>query len=232
MGKVYFVSGIDTGIGKTVATGMIARGLLRAGRRTATVKLVQTGCRGFSEDLLLHRKLMGIAALSEDLAGATFPAMFDFPASPHYAAAREGRSIDPERLASAVAAVAGNYDVTLVEGAGGLAVPLTEDLLEVDFAARENWPVILVASGRLGSLNHILLSLEALLEREMRLAGVVWNHSPDADPEIDADSFRMTVKYLARYGFAAPVVRLGQVDLAHPADADADFSAFFPEEGR
>lgn len=171
MGKVYFVSGIDTGIGKTVATGMIARFLLGWNVRAATVKMVQTGCHGFSEDLELHRKLMGTPFLPEDLTGLTAPQIFDFPASPHFAAAREGRAVDTERIAGAVRQVAAKYDVTLVEGAGGLAVPLTEDLLTVDFAAGQNWPVLLVASGRLGSLNHILLSLEALRARKMRLAG-------------------------------------------------------------
>ena len=229
MGRVYFVSGIDTGIGKTVAAGMIARSLLGTGVRAATVKMVQTGCRGFSEDLELHRKLMGIPFLTEDLAGLTAPQIFEFPASPHFAAAREGRAVDVERIADAVRQVAAKYDVTLVEGAGGLAVPLTEDLLTVDFAAGQNWPVLLVASGHLGSLNHILLSLEALRARKMRLAGVVWNYSLDADPEIDADSFKMTEKYLARYGFAVPAVRLGRVDIAHPEMTGADFSPFFPE---
>ena len=229
MEKVYFVSGIDTGIGKTVATGMIARFLLGRGVRAATVKMVQTGCRGFSEDLELHRKLMGIPPLPEDLAGLTCPAIFEFPASPHFAAALEGRAVEPERIAEAVRLVAPKYDVTLVEGAGGLAVPLTENLLTVDFAAGRNWPVLLVASGRLGSLNHILLSLEALHARKMRLAGAVWNYCADADCEIDADSLKMTEKYLARYGFAAPVVRLGRVDVAHPEMTEADFSPLFPE---
>ena len=208
---------------------MIARFLLGWNVRAATVKMVQTGCHGFSEDLELHRKLMGTPFLPEDLTGLTCPAIFDFPASPHFAAAREGRAVDTERIAGAVRQVAAKYDVTLVEGAGGLAVPLTEDLLTVDFAAGQNWPVLLVASGRLGSLNHILLSLEALRARKMRLAGVVWNFCPDADPEIDADSFEMAEKYLIRYGFAAPVVRLGRVDAAHPEMTGADFSPFFPE---
>lgn len=229
MDRCYFVTGIDTGIGKTVATGMIARFLLKKGVRAATVKMVQTGCRGFSEDLELHRKLMDSPPLPEDRAGLTAPQIFAFPASPRFAAAREGREVEPDHIAEAVRRVASNYDVTLIEGAGGLAVPLTEELLAIDFAAGRRWPVVLVASGRLGSINHILLSLEALRARRMRLAGMVWNFCADADPEIDADSFRTAGRYMVRCGFDAPVVRLERVDLAHPERTETDFSPIFPE---
>ena len=87
--RVFFVSGIDTGVGKTVATGVMARWLLSRNISTATVKLVQTGCHEFSEDLDMHRAIMGIPPLPEDAAGLTAPQTFDFPASPHLAAALE-----------------------------------------------------------------------------------------------------------------------------------------------
>lgn len=87
MGSVVFVSGIDTGVGKTVVTGLMARSLLRRGVHVATVKPVQTGNVGFSEDLEEHRRLMG-KSLPEDAQGLTAPQIFAFPASPHLAAAR------------------------------------------------------------------------------------------------------------------------------------------------
>ncbi|MGN0867224.1 MAG: dethiobiotin synthase [Oligosphaeraceae bacterium] len=216
MGKVFFVSGIDTGVGKTIATGMMGRYLRQHGIGAITVKLVQTGCHGFSEDLELHRKLMGLSPLPEDQSGLTFPQTFDFPASPHLAAAREGRQVDCEAMAQAVKTVSRGYPVTLVEGAGGLAVPLTEDLLTVDFAAAQGWPVVLVCSGKLGSLNHALLSLEALRHRGMTLAGLVYNYCPEADPCIDQDTPRMLQKVLQREWHGAPLVRLGKVDPSAP----------------
>lgn len=228
MNKVYFVTGIDTGVGKTIATGMMARFLLKRNLRTATVKLVQTGCHGFSEDLDLHRKLMGCGILPEDTEGLTAPQIFDFPASPHLAAALKKSAVNAEKIADAVRRVSERRDVTLVEGAGGPAVPLTEDLLTIDFIARQGFPVILVSSGKLGSLNHTILSIEALVRRKMRLAGVVYNYCPDADPIIDADTPRMIRKYLRKNGLKDALVILGKVDADRPADVD--FSALFTEE--
>ena len=249
MRRVYFVSGIDTGVGKTVATGVMARWLLRRKVSTATVKLVQTGCHNFSEDLDMHRAIMGIPPLPEDAAGLTAPQTFDFPASPHLAAALERRTVDTDRIAASVREVSAHYDVTLVEGAGGLAVPLTESLLTVDFAAAQGWPVILVCSGKLGALNHALLSIEALKNRRMRLAGVVYNYCPDADPLIDADTPRMIEAALRRAEYPPALVRLGKRDVAASNDAEGpspsagaparrcesgglvlpDFSPIFPE---
>ncbi|MBR3506014.1 MAG: ATP-dependent dethiobiotin synthetase BioD [Lentisphaeria bacterium] len=226
---IYFVSGIDTGVGKTIATGVMARWLLQRKISVATVKLVQTGCHGFSEDLDMHRKIMGIPPLPEDKAGLTAPQIFDFPASPHLAASLERRTVDVEHIGECVRRVSAQYEVTLVEGAGGLAVPLTESLLTVDFAASELWPVILVCSGKLGALNHAILSVEALRHRDMDLAGVVYNYCADADPVIDRDTPRMIEHAMRRSGYPPALVRLGKWD---PASNDArlpDFSPVFQE---
>ena len=223
---IYFVSGIDTGVGKTVATGVMARWLLQRKISVATVKLVQTGCRGFSEDLDAHRAIMGVPPLPEDAAGLTAPQIFDFPASPHLAAALERRTVDTGRISECVRKVSEQYDVTLVEGAGGLAVPLTEDFLTVDFAAAELWPVILVCSGKLGALNHALLSIEALKHRDMDLAGVVYNYCAEADPVIDEDTPRMIASAMRQSGYPPELVRLGKRDAA--ASDDAAQPDFFP----
>ena len=228
---IYFVSGIDTGVGKTVATGVMARWLLRRGFSVATVKLVQTGCRGFSEDLEMHRAIMGVPPLPEDAAGLTAPQIFGFPASPHLAAALERRTVDTDRISDCVQQVSAKYDVTLVEGAGGLAVPLTETFLTVDFAAAELWPVILVCSGKLGALNHALLSIEALRHREMDLAGVVYNYCAEADPTIDEDTPRMICSAMRRAGYPPALVRLGKWDKDGNSDGLVlpDFSPIFQE---
>lgn len=129
MGMVYFISGIDTDSGKTVAVGLMARYLLKQGVNVITAKLVQTGNEGFSEDLLKHRDMMGVGEFPEDREGLTAPQIFKFPASPHLSAQLEGRSVDVEVICDAVRTLATRYEVVLVEGAGGLAVPLTESLL-------------------------------------------------------------------------------------------------------
>ena len=228
--RVYFVSGIDTSVGKTIATGVMARWLLQRNISVATVKLVQTGCHNYSEDLEMHRVIMGVPPFPEDIAGLTVPQTFDFPASPHLAATLEHRTVETNRIAARVREVSLRYEITLVEGAGGLAVPLTENLLTIDFAAAQGWPVILVCSGKLGALNHALLSIEALKARKINLAGIVYNYCPEADPVIDADTPRMIEAAMSRIWYPPNLVRLGKWDIqTQDSAAMPDFSPIFQE---
>ena len=206
MGRVYFVSGIDTGIGKTFAVGRMCRELQREGRDWISVKMVQTGCDGFSEDLDAHRAIAGVGRFPEDDEGLTAPQIFKFPSSPLLAARLEGRTVDLARIAAAVAECAKRHDIVLVEGAGGLCVPLTDDALAADFVAAQGWPLILVASGRLGAINHILLSLEAAKSRGIPLAGIVMNDFPKADPLLFDDALKAIARALKRMRIKCPVV--------------------------
>lgn len=220
MGKVYFVGGIDTDIGKTVAVGLMARHLMKRKVRVITAKLVQTGNAGVSEDLLRHRRLMGVDLLPEDRAGLTAPAIFRFPSSPHLAARLENRLIDLEQIRHAIRMLAERHDVVLVEGAGGLAVPLNDDLLTLDFVAQEHWPLILVTSGRLGSINHSILSLEAAAARHLPVMGLVYNTCTSADPMIVEDTRQMLSAYLVKTGRSPVVVVLPRIDPDQPTDID------------
>ena len=211
-GRVFFVSGIDTDVGKTVVTGLMARALVAAGVDAITVKMVQTGCEDASEDLTAHRSMCGLGALPEDAAGFTAPQIFKFPSSPSLAARLEGRHVDLRRIEECVDECARRREVVLVEGAGGMLVPLSDDTLAADFAAEHGWPLILVTCGRLGSVNHTLLSLEAAKSRGMHVAGVIHNWHAEADPAIDADAERETRRCLARLGFPEVVVRVPRVE--------------------
>ena len=181
---VYFVSGIDTGIGKSYATGYLAREWNRKGIRTITQKFVQTGNTVLSEDIELHRRLMGTGLLEEDKTHLTMPEIFTYPCSPHLAAEIDGRPIDFEKIEQASRRLLERYDAVLLEGAGGLMVPLTRNLLTIDYVARRNYPLILVTSGRLGSINHTLLSLEAVAARGIRLHSVMYNLYPQEEDKI------------------------------------------------
>ena len=206
MGRVYFISGIDTGIGKTVVAGRMCRALQEAGRDWISVKMVQTGCDGFSEDLDAHRALAGVGRFPEDEEGLTAPQIFKFPASPLLAAGLEGRTVDLKRIAASVEACAKRHEIVIVEGAGGLLVPLTEETLTADFVAEQGWPLILVASGRLGAINHILLSMEAAKARGIPFAGIVMNDYPQADPLLFEDARKAVARALKRMGIACPVI--------------------------
>ena len=224
--KVYFVSGIDTGVGKTMVTGLMARWLAANGHDVTTVKLVQTGNSGFSEDIAEHRRICGGIQLPEDGEGLTAPQIFRFPASPLLAASLEGRHVDIDAIRQAVVRCAERREIVLAEGAGGLAVPLTEDVLTVDLAASCGWPLILVTCGRLGSINHTLLSLEAAKARGMKVAGVVWNWCAGTDPAIDADAQATTKRHLARLGFPQTIVTMPRFNPSGPYPA-VDFSEIF-----
>lgn len=226
MKRIYFVSGIDTGVGKTVVTGLMARFLRRRGVDAITVKMVQTGNDGFSEDVDAHRAICDGVRFPEDDAGLTAPQVFKFPSSPLLAAGLEGRAVDLDAISSAVAECAARHEAILVESAGGLHVPLTEDALSADFAARHGWPLVLVTCGRLGSINHTLLSLEAARTRRMPVAGVVYNWAPDVDPRIDRDTPETARRYLERWGFPPVVVRAPRVPDGGPYP-DVDFSEIF-----
>ena len=219
MGRIYFTSGIDTDIGKSVVTGMLARHLSTRGLRVITQKLVQTGDSGVSMDIRLHRKLMGSPLLDIDLDGTTCPALYSFPASPHLAAELEHREVPIREIDRATEKLRENFDVVLLEGAGGVLVPLNRQLYTLDFVAERGYPLILVTSGRLGSLNHTLLSLEAAERRGVEVAGVVDNYCPAADPVIAADSWRYIQNYLAAHHPGAFAVRLEKVDLERPETA-------------
>ncbi|MCM1337356.1 MAG: dethiobiotin synthase [Candidatus Amulumruptor caecigallinarius] len=197
MGKTVFISGIDTDAGKSYVTGWLAAQLERKGERVATLKFIQTGNVGRSEDIEVHRAIMG-HNLPEDSDLLTSPQIFSYPASPDLASRIDGRPIDFEAIDTAIARLAERYDVVLVEGAGGLAVPLTTTMLTIDYVAQREMPVILVTNGRLGSINHTVLSLEAIKSRRLILDSVMYNTYYDTDPEISTDTKRWIGEYLKR----------------------------------
>lgn len=205
---VLCLCGIDTGIGKSVATGLLARHLFLQGQRVITQKLVQTGCSGRADDILVHRRLMECGWLEEDEAKLTCPYTFSFPGSPHLAARLAGMVIDPDRISEATEILATRYDWVILEGAGGLLVPLREDMTLLDYIGARGYPLVLVTAPRLGSLNHTLLSLEVLHNRGLRLAGLVYNLFAGAEEEIVEDSLRLFAQALRRYGFPEQIVVL------------------------
>ena len=210
MKKPLVICGIDTGVGKSVVTGLLARYLIEQGRVVITQKPVQTGCKKDKpEDILLHRKIMGTDRLAPDEQGLTCSYCFPLPASPHLAAERSAEEIDPARLDRATDTLAGQVDQLLIEAAGGLLVPLTRNLLLLDYLRERSFPLILVTTPRLGSINHTLLCLEAIKQRDMELLGLVYNiYGKQHSPEIVSDSLSIFRKYLGHYGFPEKIVLL------------------------
>jgi dethiobiotin synthetase len=216
-GSVVAVSGIDTGIGKTYVTGLLAGTLLRQGKKVITQKIVQTGCEGIVEDILEHRRLMGIDLQDADREGLTCPCVLRYPASPHLSARLEGVEIDLFHISRSTLALQQRYDLVLLEGVGGLLVPLATDRLFADYIRDAGYGLLLVTSPRLGSINHTLLSIEACVRREIVIRGVIYNCFQDADKLIADDTREVILHYLNKAGFEAPVINLREGLL----DADA-----------
>lgn len=206
--NIIAICGIDTEVGKTIVTGLLARFLTCCGNTVITQKPVQTGCVSKPEDIITHRKLMGLAWNEDDEQGLTCSSCFPYPASPHLAARLAGKALDLNQINSSTQTLAGKYDFLLIEGAGGLMVPLTEEVLWLDYLQEYGYPMILVTSPRLGSINHTLLSLEAIKARGINLLGMVYNLHGDHPLEIVKDSLQVFRRALPDYGFPARVLML------------------------
>ncbi|MDE6464278.1 MAG: dethiobiotin synthase [Muribaculaceae bacterium] len=205
---ILFVSGIDTDAGKTYATAYLARMLASQGKSVATQKFIQTGCLGTSEDIEAHRRLCGIEALPEDLDGTTAPIIFSYPASAQLAASIDGREIELEKIEQSTRRLEEAYDCVLIEGAGGLMVPVTDDYFTIDYVAAHQLPVVLVTNGRLGSINHTVLSLEAIAARGIKLEAVVYNSHFDKDRIICDDTKGFIRRYLAKHFPTARFIKM------------------------
>lgn len=214
MEKVYFLSGIDTDAGKTYATAMMARYFMDKGLSVITQKFVQTGCDEYSEDIVRHRELLCTGLLDVDLDHTTAPVIFSYPASAQLAARIDGREIDLKVIDDATARLTSLFDIVIIEGAGGLMVPLTDDFLTIDYIATRRLPVILVTNGVLGSINHTILSLEALEHRGIDVPYVVYNKHFDSDKVIAADTHGFIERYLKRHHPSSALIDLESIDRA------------------
>jgi dethiobiotin synthetase len=176
-----FVTGTDTEVGKTVLAAAMCAALAERGERVAAFKPVVTGLDDdpgeWGHDHELLASVANAGQSPEDVA----PYRFDPPLSPHFAAEQAGVGIDTERLVSAAREAAADADVLVVEGVGGLMVPLTPDYLVRNLAVELELPVVIAARTGLGTINHSLLTIEAAWTAELRVAAVVltpWSEDP------------------------------------------------------
>jgi dethiobiotin synthetase len=176
-----FVTGTDTDVGKTVLASALAATLAGEGRRVAVFKPAITGLAeqkpGQPPD---HEMLLRSARSAQD-PEAVAPYRFGPAVSPHLAAGWEGVDIDPQRLQDACARAARPADVVVVEGVGGLLVPLAGGYCVRDLAAALGFPVLIAARPGLGTINHTLMTLECARAAGLAVAAVVFTPWP-ADP--------------------------------------------------
>ncbi len=232
MAKIFFISGIDTDIGKSLATGLIGRYLVGMGKQVISQKIVQTGCEGIAEDIITHRQIMERDLLPEDYNGDTCPYVFSRACSPHLAARLEGRKMNPQTIKLATERLAKHYDYVLIEGAGGLMVPLTANYTQLDYLEeqKKSLTLILVSSSRLGSINHTLSALELVKNRGLNVAGIIYNRFGEEDKIIGDDSKRIFSDFLQRYGYRDCVIELPAFETTKAAAIDLDFGELIEEQ--
>ncbi len=200
----FFISGTDTDVGKTVVAAVLMMGL------DATYwKPVQSGCIDGSDREWVQRT-SGLP--SERFAGEVY--RLSLPLSPHAAAAHDGVAIDLEAITPPAVAPGRSL---IVEGAGGLLVPLNDDALMIDLVDRLGLPVLLVARSGLGTLNHTLLSLEALERRRLGVVGVVMNGRRD----------RGNRKAIERYGGVPVVAEIEPMPVLDPGTLSSCYRRTF-----
>jgi dethiobiotin synthetase len=169
----YFVTGTDTGVGKTLVSCALLHAFAAQGMRVAGFKPVAAGCDddNHNEDA----KRLRAASTVQATYGQINPYCFPHPVAPHIAARHAGVRIDFSRILASYRELAGQTDEVIVEGAGGFCVPLNEKLDSADLVKQLDLPVILVVGMRLGCINHALLTVRAIADYQLECAGWVAN---------------------------------------------------------
>jgi dethiobiotin synthetase len=214
--KGLFITGTDTGVGKTLITGGIARILRNQGLKVGVFKPVATGCRSDMNELVSRDAefLAMCAELNEPMTVVT-PACYEIAAAPIVCVRAEKRPIDYEQIAAMYNYLAKSCDVVLVEGIGGVLVPLDEQTMIIDLAARMKLPTVVVARVKLGTINHTLLTIQAVRNAGLYAAGVVFNGYSVPAANIAEET---APKIIAELGNAKILATVGQDDQSSVED--------------
>ncbi|MBW2646649.1 MAG: dethiobiotin synthase [Deltaproteobacteria bacterium] len=188
--KSLFITGTNTGVGKTVVCGCLARFFKLQGINVGIQKWVSTGNKNTSEDIDYCLKMLGGKREAIDPTLIS-PYTFDFPASPHLAAELEEKKISIDKIKKSYHTLQQRHDLLLVEGVGGVMVPLARDYLLIDLVAALSLPVLIVTHSGLGTINHTLLTIEALRKRDIKILGMVFNFAGEGDKIIEDDNIKI-----------------------------------------
>ena len=176
--RAIFIAGTDTGVGKTAVSGLLGRYLLGKGCRAVTQKWIQTGNGNLPNDIDTHLDWMKMRRADYDEHVSSMePYTFRFAASPHLASRLEKRKISMSIIKKSFDHLSKHFDYIIIEGSGGLLVPLGGRLLLIDLIRQMRLRVLLIAGNRLGAINSTLLSVEALKSRRIPITGIIFNNN-------------------------------------------------------
>lgn len=199
----YFIAGTDTGVGKTYVTVSIIKYYMAQGYNVKALKPVETGCV-IKNNKLYPEDASKFAGFTGQPLDEVCLYRFKIPVAPYVASQLEKTNIDINRIKEHVDEVYNSLisrhgkekTILLIEGAGGLMVPITKDFMMIDFPALLEAPVILVARLGLGTINHTLLSLEALEKRDIPVKGVILNNTLGLKTEAELTNEHVLKEYL------------------------------------
>ena len=212
-----FVTGTGTNVGKTHLCGLLLGFLHHRGIDVGYQKWVATGPESPPADLEACLRMAGLPLVPE-LVSTQVVYHFPLPASPHLAAERAGEAVDPKLIRNKYQERQGCHELLIVEGVGGVMVPLNRELLLVDLLQALKIPTLVVAQSGLGTINHTLLTLEALRHREIPVLGVVFS---DGAPEENALLVEDNMRTIAAMGRVQVFGRLRR--WADPAQSRSGF---------
>lgn len=196
--KGIFITGTDTGVGKTIIAAAIIRRLISKGFRPGAMKPVETGCRRDGNTLIPGdgSLLQNIAKMDVLLTDVT-PYMFESPVAPFVASEREGKEIREDIIIKTFTKLSRSYDFMVVEGVGGLMVPIRKDFMVIDLIRILELPVIIVARNALGTINHTLLTVRVALDEGLTVKGIIINNTqPSSKKTVAEDTNPLVLKKL------------------------------------
>jgi len=217
-----FITGTDTGVGKTLICGLLGKYLLGKGYSTVTQKWAQTGEEGLPEDTYAHLRLMDIKKeeVKKDLFSLMAPYVFKLPASPHLAAEKEDLEIDIDKIKESFNLLSTRFDSVIVEGIGGCLVPFNRKDLLVDIAKELSLPVLVVVANKLGAINHTLLTVEALRRRSMEIIGIIFNGQEEPTDELVLKDNKQIIEELTGENVLGDLPWSEEEDFLHSSFAD------------
>src|SRR3954467_973894 len=204
-----FVTGTDTNVGKSIVAAAICAAAVDRGLSVAAFKPVVTGLNEASDEWPPDHELLASVANAGQSPDEVAPYRFGPAVSPHLAGELSGEEVDPERFVGAAEAQAGPAAALVVEGVGGLLVPLARDYLVRDFAGELSLPVVIAARPGLGTISHSLLTIEAARAVALRIQAVVLTPWPDEPSAME----RSNMETIERFG-EVPVIGLPRTDPA------------------
>ena len=177
MSKGIFITATDTGIGKTVVAASLALALKGRGIHVGVMKPIATGCFGDGR-LVSSDAVYLFEAAENEYAPLTSPVRYRNPVAPSIASIYEQREVDVKKLHVAFAELQKNYDYVIVEGIGGLLVPIKKNFLVANLIREMGLPLVIVSHVNLGAINHTLLTVDSALMRGLAIKGIIFNRAP------------------------------------------------------